>query len=899
MRRQASLATVGIGVLLTLLALTLCAPAREAAGQQVPSPEAFHGYELGTRYTITAALYDYYRGLARSSARVAYEEYGHSIQGRPLPLVTVSSEANLARLDEIRAEARRLAGADGGVTAAELEALIAESPAVVWIFIVDTDEEAGVEVLQEVAYELATSDDPSVRGIRDDVVTIFAPLTNPDSHARYITWHQLYNVDGAATDPLAIENRAHWGMNTDGNAWGVDVNRDFGWFVTPEMSALARQMMAWRPQLLLDVHSGPNTIFLPPFPRPFHPLWPEQAEGWWNAVAEQANDNFGRRGWSFKSRVDYEGVAGVGFGLSWGMLGPSVASFLFETFGGRPAKTTAFRRADGTIATMRMAMDRHKLGIYSLLEVTRDRRTDLLRDAHERVEAALAEARANSVRAVAIPASGPGVDPHKVARLVERLALQEVEVTRSDAPTRAQARAFIGDGESRSRDFPAGTYFVDLVQPNARLARALLDPTVDFSQPEVELPYRRKMPYYDAPWQNLPLMFGVGAYALGEAPPAGEAVADATGEGPGPSALAPVADVGRLDRPEPPYAWVWPQGLEASYRLTIALQREGFGVRVFRSEVRIDGETFEKGTFAALAIRNDDQLGERIEALATALGARAVPVAGPFTEYGVTFGDDQNLAPLPEPHIAVLADWPVNFDHTYGGIRSVLEGDFGLPFSPVMTATLNSADLSSYTAVVLPHAGMDVRGGPNFNAGYRGRLDLENLRAYVRGGGTVIAAHGAAAYLAQDEVLGRGLSMDGWAEETEGTARAEWISTPRPEGDVVPWRPGLAELGLPMLAAGHTGSEFAAPASFPVLLSLEEGGGARVVARYSPDVARLALDGFIPPWDAENIAGRPFALVQPVGRGRVVLFAEDVTFRGAWYGMNTLFLNALLFGGEM
>ena len=890
MRRRTGRGTAGMGVLLSLFTILPGATPSAVGAQQALSPEAFHGYELGTRYTITAALYEYYRALAESSPRVVYEEYGRSIQGRPLPMLTVGSERNLARLDEIRGRARRLAGTDGDLSAEELDELIRETPAVVWILIVDTDEEAGVEVLQEVAFELATSEDANVRGIRDEVVTIFTPLANPDSHARYIAWNQLYNVDGVATDPLAIENRAHWGMNTDGNAWGVDVNRDFGWFVTPEMSALASTMMAWRPQLLLDVHSGPNVIFLPPFPRPFHPLWPEQAEGWWNAVAERASDQFGERGWSFKSRVDYEGVAGVGFGLSWGMLGPSVASFLFETFGGRPGKTTAFVRSDGTTATMRMAMDRHKLGTYALLEVARDRRTDLLTDAHDRVQQALTEARSNPIRSVAIPASGAGVDPHKVARLVERLTLQEVEVTRSNAPVRAQAREFLALDASEARDFPAGTYFVDLVQPNARLAKALLDPTVDFSQPEVELPYRRKMPYYDAPWQNLPMMFGVRAYALGEAPAAGDHVTG-TPDVPG--------QVGRLDRPERPYAWVWHTGLEASYRLAVELQRDGFNVRVFRSETRIDGETFAKGSFAALSIRNDAALDERIAALAAEQGARVVPVAGPFTESGVTFGDDQNLAALPQARVAVLADWPVNFDHTYGGIRSVLEGDFGLPFSPVMLATLNGADLSEYTAVVLPHAGMDVRGGPNFNAGYRGRLDLDNLRTYVRGGGTVVAAHGAAAFLVEDEVLGQSLSMDGWAEETEGTARAEWVAVPRPEGDIVPWRPGLADFGLPLLAAGHEEGEFAAPASFPVLLSVADESTAQVVARYAAETSRLALDGFIPPWDAENIAGRPFAIVQPVGRGRVILFAEDVTFRGAWYGMNTLFLNALLFGDLM
>lgn len=857
---------------------------------QVPSPEAFHGYELGTRYTITAALYDYYEALAASSPRAVYREYGRSIQGRALPMIMVSSEENVARLDEVRLGARSLAGAEGETSQAEVDALIQRTPAVVWIFIVDTDEEAGVEVLQEVAYELATSGDANVRAIRDDVVTIFTPLTNPDSHARYVTWHKIYNVEGASTDPLAIENRAHWAMNTDGNAWGVDVNRDFGWFVTPEMSALARELMSWRPQLLLDVHSGPNVIFLPPFPRPYHPLWPEQAPLWWNAVAERASEHFGERGWSFKSRVDYEGVAGVGFGLSWGMLGPSVASFLFETFGGRPGKTIAFERSDGTIATMRMAMDRHKLGIFSLLEVARDRRADLLQDAHERVQQARADARANPIRSVAIPASGPRVDPDKVARLIERLTLQEIEVRRSPEGLRAQASNFFNLDRSEARDFPAGTYFVDFVQPNARLARALLDPTVDFSNPEVELPYRRQMPYYDAPWQNLPLMFGVPAFALAEAPPSGETVT--TAERSAPTAPTPAG-------PGTPYAWVWPAGREASYRLTIDLQREGFNVRVFNSDVQIAGEHFGKGTFAALRGRNPDELAARVGELTQRNGARVIAVAGPLSERGVTFGDDANLAALPPARIAVVADWPVNHDHTYGGIRSVLEGDFGLPFSPVMIETINGADLTRYTAVVLPHAGMDVRGGPNFSAGYRGALDPTNLRQYVQGGGTLVAVQGAAAFLAEDEVLGRGVTMTGWAEQTEGTARAEWIETAWPEDELVPWRPGLDELGLPMLAAGYERGEFAAPASFPVLLEADEDGGAEVVARYSPDPDRLLLDGFIPGTEATKIAGRPFAIVQSVGRGRVIFFAEDLTFRGAWYGTNTLFLNALLFGGMM
>lgn len=869
--------------ILTVLVLVL--PTSSLRAQAVPSPAEFHGYELGTRYTLTSALYDYYRTLAAASPRVEYREYGRSVQGRPLPMVLIGSETNLARADEIRAASRRINGADGILPAAELEALSEETPAVVWIFIVDTDEEAGVEVLQEVAWELASREDADARSIRDDVLVIMTPLTNPDSHARYVTWHGIYDADGAATDPLAVENRAHWAMNTDGNAWGVDVNRDFGWFVTPEMRGLGREIMGWRPQLILDVHSGPNVIFLPPFPRPFHPLWPERAPDWWNALADRANRAFGERGWSFSSRKDYEGVAGVGFGLSWGMLGPATASYLFETFGGRPQKTTAFIRGDGTLATMRMAMDRHALGTWTLLGLARDRKRALHRDVHDNVERAMAEAGAGPVRGIVIPADGEGVDPAKVARLIDRLTLQEVEVRRTTAPFTLEARDFLATARPTRQSFAAGDYVVDLVQPNARLARALLDPTIDFTSPEVEVPYDRKMPYYDAPWGNLPYLFGVRAFATADAPPAGEPVR-------GPQPLRGGV-VGSTDRP---YAWVLRPGFEANQRLAVQLLRDGYNLRVFTDGFRLGAEVFPKGTLTAIRGRNPDGLAERVGTLAREHGARVHAVDGPFTDAGLTFGDDARVAPVPAPRVAVLADWPVTQDHTFGGIRSTLEGDFGFPFSPVVMETLNRADLSGYTAVVLPHGGMTVRGGPNFDAGYRGRLELDNLRDYVTGGGTLIAVQGAAAFVAGDSVLGAGVTMDGWAERTEATARGQVLREPVPEAEVVAWRPGLDAIGPPLLAAGF-GPTFAAPASFPVLLTVDDGASVRTIARYGEDEASLVLDGFMLDEDRPLLAGRPFMVAAPVGRGRVIYFAEDLTFRGAWYGMNGLFINALLFGG--
>lgn len=872
------------------LVLAAWCTATAAAAQGVPDPATFHGRErMGEQYSITSAVYDYYRELGRSSPRVEYTEYGTSIQGRPLPMLFIGSEETLARLDEIQSNMQRLTGVTERLPESELQRLVAETPAIVWILIVDTDEEAGVEALQEVAYELATGEDARMRSFRDDVLVIMTPLTNPDSHARYVTWHGIYNVSGAALDQQAIENEAHWAMNTDGNAWGNDVNRDFGWFVTPEMGALARVAMQWRPPFWLDIHSGPPVIFLPPFPRPFHPLWSEAAPKWWNAVAERANENFGPKGWSFSSRAGYVGHTQIGVSRSWAMMGPSVAAFLYESFGGRPGSTTEFIRTDGTIATMRMAMDRHKEGIYSLLEVASDRKEELVLDAHERVVTAVEDARNSRVKGLAIPAEGPGVDPNKVDRLIDRLTMQGIEVRRLGAPLRARASNIYALGDEGSMEFPAGTYVVDFVQPMARLARGLLDPSVDFSDPQVGVPFEPKMPYYDVSWNSLTFLFGVGAFALMESPQGAGDLVDG----------APVRSGGveGLSRAAPPYAWVMHPGSEASYKVAIALMRSGHKVRVFTDPTRILGEDFPKGTFAVIRGRNTESIEGAIAELAAEHGARVVAVPGPYTDGGLTLGDDKRVAPIPNPFVAVLADWPITQDHTFGGIRSTLEGDFGFPFSPVMLSTINSADLSKYTAVVLPHAGMNVRGGPNFSPGYEGKLDLDHLRKYVTGGGTLIVTKGASVVVSRDEVLGAGVDVVGWAEHTSGPAlRTVWASGQEVDSDIVTWRPGLDKIGPPLLSAGYGGQEFASPGVYPVIFDVDESQGAEVIAHYTEDPGKMVLDGFMLDDDKTALAGRAFVVVQTAGQGRVIYFADEPTFRGYWYGLNVLFLNSLILG---
>ena len=66
------------------------------------------------------------------------------------------------------------------------------------------------------------------------------------------------------------------------------------------------------------------------------------------------------------------------------------------------------------------------------------------------------------------------------------------------------------------------------------------------------------------------------------------------------------------------------------------------------------------------------------------------------------------------------------------------------------------------------------------------------------------------------------------------------------------------------------------------------------VARYTESPL---LSGYASPENQERIAGTAAVIARRLGRGTVILLADNPNFRGFWYGTSKLFLNGLFFGG--
>ncbi len=180
---KASLRVVWISIVLAGVA---------AAAETVPSPDAVLGFRVGADRQLAdwTQIVDYFRRLDAASPRVRVDEVGKTTEGRPFLVVTITSEANMARLDEIRrdnlrlADPRRLSPADAASLIATGKAIVALNHGI------HSNEVAATQAAMETAWRLATDEDEETRAVRDRAVVLMLPSHNPDGTQKVTEWYR-------------------------------------------------------------------------------------------------------------------------------------------------------------------------------------------------------------------------------------------------------------------------------------------------------------------------------------------------------------------------------------------------------------------------------------------------------------------------------------------------------------------------------------------------------------------------------------------------------------------------------------------------------------------------------------------------------------------------------------
>ncbi len=859
----------------------------------VPRPEAITGYAAGEQQTMYAVMQHYLDTLvATATDRVRIETWGRTSEYRPIRALIISDPANLAKLDQIRAGIAELLD-PRKTSPARAAAIAAQSPAVaVFNYSVHGDEPAGFEAAMQVAYQLAASDEPQTQELLKSVVVVLNPSANPDGHERFAAW---YNSVGIGADhPWAFEQNEPWSITGRYSHYRFDMNRDLLAQSQPEVRAIMDGILRWHPQVFVDHHSTTSSFFFPPVAQAVNMNLPAQTTRWFATYGRGNAAAFDRYGWQYYVGGVFDFFY-VGYWDEWTTF-QGATGMTYETDGGPEFRK---RRDDGSITTFRDGIAHHFVASLATLETTAKNRQTRLQDYYDFRRSAMAEAATDRMKRVVIV---PGSDPQSAAHVIGLLLRNGVEVTRLRQPLSARlAHAYISAGTApAARTFSAGSYVIDLNQPQRRIAKAMLEPQANmeraFVQREIGKFQRNRRRgddtdkedygFYDITAWSLPLSFNLDAYWTEDAGPLpGDLVTDSLVPPPAAPARAVSGYAFLNDRP-------------GAARLALALEAEDFKLAVTRQPILIGGRSYPRGTFVARVQRNGPTMYDRIAALGPALGVPVFPLQTAFPDTGDAGIGSEDVTGLHAPRILVAAGDGIS-ETSYGWLWYYLARELNVAFTPVPLRAIGRVDdLQTFNVIIIP----DGSGG-------RMRRELgddgaEKLKAWVRSGGVLIGYGGAGDLAANKDVALSSIASvapdsGAKADTTAAGDAPPLLSKTAAPRDRPEWIPGAifrATLDTThWLTAGYDRNKI------PVFIDGDtfwrpSKGGANAAA-FTDSADSLVLSGFTwPDNTARLLKGSTWAAVENQGNGRVVLFLSDPLFRAFWRGPAKMLTNAILIG---
>lgn len=277
-----------------LILSVLCLVYNSILSQEIESPSAFLGYELGTNFTRHHQVIDYFQYLSNEkSDQVQLEQYGSTYEGRPLMLAYISSKENMANLESIRKE--HIANMNGESTS---------NKAIVWLsYNVHGNESVGTEASMKTVYELLTTKQEYL----NNTIVIVDPCVNPDGRERYVNWYYQFKNAPFQIDPNSKEHHEPW-LNGRANHYMFDLNRDWAWLTQKESRHRIKVYNQWMPHIHVDFHEQQvdSPYYFAPAAEPFHEVITDFQREFQVTVGRNHAKYFDANGWFYFTKEVYD-----------------------------------------------------------------------------------------------------------------------------------------------------------------------------------------------------------------------------------------------------------------------------------------------------------------------------------------------------------------------------------------------------------------------------------------------------------------------------------------------------------------------------------------------------------------------------------------------------------------
>jgi hypothetical protein len=479
------------------------------ASKTVPTPEAVLGDIAGAPGILpySAEVYKYFDLLASKSPRVKVFEIGKTEEGRRMIAVAVSSEENLAHLQENQIKLGRLA--DPRLIKFnddEADKIVDDVVPIYYITgTIHSTESGAPTALMEMAYRIAVDESPYIKEIRDRVITLITPIVEVDGRDRVVDTYRWHLSHPNMNWPNAV----YWGHYV-----AHDNNRDAMGVTLKLTENVLNTFVSFKAQVLHDLHESvpylyDNTAGDGPFNAWVDPILTNEWEmlGWRN-VADMTK--LGMPGVFTHGTFDTWSpgylmfIAAMHNGISrlYETFGNGGADTLVRTLGPNEYDRTWYRQDPPLPRTTWSQRDNNnyeETGLLTALHYFGDNRKFFLRNFYLKAKRSILKPAQEGPAAYVLP--GDDARPGSQADLLRVLQKQKVEISRATAAfsvsmpaprTGGGGRGGRGQGggggaapasgaqqpaqpQMITKEFPAGSYIIRMDQPYSRIADSLLD----------------------------------------------------------------------------------------------------------------------------------------------------------------------------------------------------------------------------------------------------------------------------------------------------------------------------------------------------------------------------------------------------------------------------------------
>ena len=865
----------------------------------VPSPEKFFGRIMGAPGELvgTEKAYSYARALAADSPRVRVSRIGKSEEGRDILMLAIADEAGIRDLDRLKSATAVLADPRRTDQQAAEKMIATARPIYYFNAALHSDETGSTEAMLELAYRLAVSEQPMIRRIREQLVVLINPISNPDGRDKMVDWFYRYLKGKTDRNTLPRQSPPYWSKYTF-----VDINRDTHQQTHETTKAVHRMFHEWHPTVVHDLHEGVPLMMTWNGTGPYNPnidpiTYTEFLELSMREVESMTAMGMpGVSTWNFGEAFAHLYLDSVA--MNHNSIGRG-----YETFGNGSAETEKRAISPGATTmewyrplppprevtwSARDNLNYQETGALIALDDAATHGKDMLRNFYKKSWDSWQKGLTQPPYAFLIPQDQG--DPARVAAMVARLMGQHIEVSRSTAPIQVK------EGE-----FPAGTYVVRLDQPYRNYAVDLLTPQ--------HYPKDGEPPYDDVSWE-LPANFHLQAIATADASIRNAAFTllteppQVTGHIAGSGSTYVLKDTGQESL------------LPARYRLA------DFEIEIAEHEFEIDGATFPAGSWI---LPEQAGLRDALQKTASELGLDLIQV---------NTGQKIPSHKAPAPRIGVWVPWADT--DSIGWIRYSLD-QRKVPYIYLRDEDLRAGNLRSKIDVLLyghvdlelseqieglpktwspmpfkktpqtpsfgtPAESDDITGG----IGYEGLAQIQRFiedggLMVTLGSGSMLALEGGLVRFVRRSSGGVPRSTAGGGGASSAAAQQAGTRTPgahvrvtfnRPEHPIAYGYPTHTWVFRQNFPLYNTPRRWLRMAYCTTCLDGPEDRSGVVMEWGDSENKDFVVSGQA--WGEENLIGRPAILDMPVGKGHVVAFNFNPMHRDMNRGDQRLLWNAVL-----